>query len=143
MAVYEKGGGVYFTAHADSERIYDTHFYRVDLEGGDFQQLTENIGHHVIQLSPSKQFFLDTHSTPHLPTQVDLRTTDGRFLMTLAKARIDRLVEELEWKPPEEFIVKAADGITDLHGVLYTPFDFDPERSYPVIQFVYGSGISR
>ena len=143
VAVDEEGGWVYFTAHADSERIYDTHFYRVDLEGGNFQQLTEDIGHHVIQLSPSKQYFLDTHSTPDRPPQVDLRSTDGRFLMTLTKARIDRLVEELAWKPPEEFIVKAADGTTDLHGVLYTPFDFDPERSYPVIQFVYGSGFSR
>ena len=142
VAVDEEGGGVYFTAHADSERIYDTHFYRVGLEGGNFQQLTEDIGHHVIQLSPSKQFFLDTHSTPDRPPQVDLRTADGRFLRTLATARIDRLVEELAWKPPEEFIVKAADGTTDLHGVLYTPFDFDPERRYPVIQRVYGSGVS-
>ncbi len=142
VAVDEERGWVYFTAHGDPDRPYDTHFYRVDLGGTRMQQLTEATGHHNIQLSPSRRFFVDSHSTLDRPPRVDLRATDGRFVMTLASARIDRLLEELDWKPPEEFVVKAADGITDLCGVLYTPFDFDPERSYPVIQRVYGSGFS-
>ena len=36
----------------------------------------------------------------------------------------------------------AADGKTILHGILYKPFDFDPSRKYPVINYVYGSGSS-
>jgi dipeptidyl aminopeptidase/acylaminoacyl peptidase len=43
----------------------------------------------------------------------------------------------LQWKPPEEFVAKAADGRTDLHGVLYKPFDFDPAKRYPVIEMLY------
>ena len=38
---------------------------------------------------------------------------------------------------PERFEVKAADGVTDLHGIMYKPFDFDPERKYPIITYVY------
>jgi dipeptidyl aminopeptidase/acylaminoacyl peptidase len=55
----------------------------------------------------------------------------------LAKPTIDSLMA-LGWKPPEEFVVKAADGSTDLHGVLFKPFDFDPSRKYPVIEYIYG-----
>jgi dipeptidyl aminopeptidase/acylaminoacyl peptidase len=42
------------------------------------------------------------------------------------------------WRDPEEFTAKAADGVTDLHGVLYKPFDFDPAKRYPVVEFIYG-----
>ncbi len=34
-------------------------------------------------------------------------------------------------------MVKAADGKTDLHGILYKPFDFDPDNKYPVIESIY------
>jgi Tol biopolymer transport system component len=44
VAVDEKAGWVYFTAHADPQRPYDTHLYRVSLEGGPFTQLTERSG---------------------------------------------------------------------------------------------------
>jgi dipeptidyl aminopeptidase/acylaminoacyl peptidase len=43
----------------------------------------------------------------------------------------------LAWSPPEEFVVKAADGQTDLYGLIYKPHDFDPTRSYPVIDYIY------
>jgi dipeptidyl aminopeptidase/acylaminoacyl peptidase len=49
------------------------------------------------------------------------------------------LVNELKWEPPEEFVVKAADGTTDLYGVLFKPYDFDPEKKYPVIDQIYGA----
>jgi dipeptidyl aminopeptidase/acylaminoacyl peptidase len=39
--------------------------------------------------------------------------------------------------PPEEFVVKAADGRTDLYGLLYKPPDFDPSKKYPVIEWIY------
>ncbi|MGB9893650.1 MAG: alpha/beta hydrolase family protein, partial [Candidatus Saccharicenans sp.] len=41
------------------------------------------------------------------------------------------------FKYPESFTVKAADGQTDLYGVMYKPFDFSPEKKYPVIAYVY------
>ena len=47
-----------------------------------------------------------------------------------------RLVEA-GFKFPEPFKVKADDGITDLYGVMYKPFDFDPSKKYPIIAYVY------
>ena len=51
-------------------------------------------------------------------------------------------LEALQWTPPEEFVVKAADGETDLWGLLYKPYDFDPGRSYPIIDFIYAGSQS-
>ncbi len=137
VAVKEKERWVYFTAHGDQQRPYDTHLYRVSLDGIGLTRLTEATGRHEIHFSPSKQFFLDTHSTVARPPTVELRRADGTLLQTLSKANIEAL-KDLQWHPPKEFVVKAADGKTDLWGVLYKPYDFDPTKKYPVIEVIYG-----
>ena len=151
ITVDEEEGWVYFAAQADPERPYDTHLYRVDLEGRYFAQLTEGKGQHGrnlakylsgpltrdIQFAPSKKFFLDTHSAVDRPPTVELRKADGTLVQIVSAANVDALTE-LGWRPPEEFVVKAADGETDLYGVLFKPNDFDPNRMYPVIDIMYG-----
>ena len=134
VAVDEKAGWVYFTAHGDQQRPYDTHFYRVNLDGRGFARLAEATGQHEIQFAPSKQFFVDTHSTVGRPPTVELHRADGTLLQILSKVNIHALISELKWKPPEEFVVKAADGKTDLWGVLYKPYNFDPNKKYPVVE---------
>jgi dipeptidyl aminopeptidase/acylaminoacyl peptidase len=67
----------------------------------------------------------------------DLRKTDGTLIAAVCRADV-RELNKIGWTPPEEFIVKADDGKTDLHGVLYKPRDFDPQRKYPVIDHMYG-----
>jgi len=135
MTVDENDGWVYFTAHAE-QRLYDTHLYRVNLEGEHFTRLTEGDGQHEISFAPSKKFFLDKHSNSVTPATVTLRRADGKLLQTLSTANVQAL-NELQWKPPEEFVVKAADGDTDLYGILYKPYDFDPSKKYPIIEHIY------
>jgi dipeptidyl aminopeptidase/acylaminoacyl peptidase len=135
--VDKKADWIYFAANDDQDRPYDIHFYRVNLEDNSFTRLTDAIGVHSIQFSPSKEFFLDTHSHTVRPPTVELKKANGELLQTLSKANIDALKEELKWVPPEEFVVKAADGKTDLWGLLYKPHDLNPKKKYPVINFVY------
>ena len=130
------GGWVYFRAQRDPDRPYDIHLYRVSLDGGDPEQLTETSGQHVIQFSPSKAFFVDTHSSVDRPPRSELRSADGVLVETLSVADVSAL-DALAWRPPEEFVVKADDGITNLYGVIYHPPDFDPSRSYPVVEIMY------
>ncbi len=136
QAVDQQSGFVYFTAHAEP-RLYDTHLYRVPLQGGTMQKLTEAEGQHQIQFAPSLRFFIDRHSSPDRPPTIELRTSAGRLLQTMAHADISRL-RQVGWTPPEEFVVKAADGKTPLWGVLYKPFDFDSRKKYPVVEYIYG-----
>jgi dipeptidyl aminopeptidase/acylaminoacyl peptidase len=138
LGVDETSGYVYLTVSGlDRDRPYDVHAIRVPLAGGEPERLTEEPGAHRVTLSPSKAVFLDTHSTVDRATQTDLRRADGTRLASLSEAGTSTLWE-LEWIPPQEFAVKAADGVTDLYGVLYLPPDFDPAASYPVIDAIYG-----
>lgn len=139
-AVDEKAGWIYFIAQGDKQRVYDTHLYRVNMEGKGFTRLTEAGGQHEIQIAPSKEIFLDTHSSVDRAPVVELRRADGNLLQTPSTANVDAL-KELHWTLPEEFVVKAADGKADLYGVLYKPYDFDPDKKYPVI--LYAGGVVR
>jgi dipeptidyl aminopeptidase/acylaminoacyl peptidase len=135
-AVDPAGGWVYFTAHAEA-RVYDIHLYRVRLDGTGFTRLTQATGgEHAVRMSPSTRYFLDTHESVARAPATELRAADGRLILTLATTDTTALAE-LRWTPPEEFVVKAADGVTDLHGQLFKPYDFDPSRSYPVIDYIY------
>jgi dipeptidyl aminopeptidase/acylaminoacyl peptidase len=74
---------------------------------------------------------------------MELRRTDGTLVRVLAEAGVGPVAEEYRWRAPEEFSVKAADGVSDLWGVMWKPYDFDPERRYPVIQVFYDDGVPR
>jgi dipeptidyl aminopeptidase/acylaminoacyl peptidase len=65
--------------------------------------------------------------------QLYLYDLDG----TLSRADIAKL-EAAGYVPPEQFTVTAADGTTELWGIMFKPHDFDPARRYPVIELIYG-----
>lgn len=134
-AVDEPGGWVYFEAHSDRERPYDTHVCRVRLDGsGGFEQLTTEPGTHRAHFSPDASVFVDTHASMTRVPASDLRRADGTTVARLAAGDEGALSA---WTAPEEFTVLADDGETMLHGHLYLPADFDPARSYPVIESIY------
>lgn len=132
------GDHVYFTAHSDPARPYDLHFCRVALAGGKMQQLTYGPGKHSVVIAPNGKVFLDIHSAAARPPKTELRTLEGRCLNdSVSQADISKL-ERIGYTPAEEFTVKAADGKTDLWGVMYKPHDFDPAGEYPLVEYVYG-----
>jgi dipeptidyl aminopeptidase/acylaminoacyl peptidase len=87
-------------------------------------------------MAESKKYFVDTFSrVDKVPVSV-LRDNLGNVIMKLETMDTSRLLQA-GWKPPETFIVKAADNVTDLYGVMWKPFDFDPQEKYPVIVYCY------
>src|SRR5262249_35731249 len=131
------GDVVYFTARCDQSRPYDTHLCRIALDGTGFKQLTHETGDHQIELAPGRRSVLDTQSAVDRPHRTDVRDLDGTLVTTVQRVDISRL-EEIGWTPPQEFCVKAADGETDIYGVMFLPPGFDPTKSYPVFESIYG-----
>jgi dipeptidyl-peptidase-4 len=140
VTVDEKSGWVYFTAQ-DPQCNYYMHLFRVSLNGKRFERITEAPANHDgdimnpgIRFSPSKEYFIDTYSTPNSPPVVELRKADGTLMQTLSEVKIEWLKEKLKWEPPEVFTVTTDDAKIDHFGILYKPYDFDPNKSYPIIQ---------
>jgi dipeptidyl aminopeptidase/acylaminoacyl peptidase len=127
---------IFVVASADAVRPYDRHVYRVGFDGSGFTALTSTPGQHDPAFSSSGNFFIDSYSSLAQPHTVELRRADGTLVKALGQASKAQLTEG-GYTPPEPFRVKAADGATDLYGVLYRPVDFDPARRYPIIDYIY------
>jgi dipeptidyl aminopeptidase/acylaminoacyl peptidase len=137
LSVDETAGWVYFLGQGGDAHPYDQHLYRVSLEGQGLTRLTEAPGVHEVSVSPSHQVFVDNHSAPDRPPRSELRRIDGSLVAELERADVSAL-DALGWQPPEEVTAKAADGKTDLYGMLYKPVGFDPARRYPLVEVIYG-----
>jgi dipeptidyl aminopeptidase/acylaminoacyl peptidase len=138
LHVDDRGRRVWFTAAGREPGldIYHRQLYRASLDGGGIERLTPEDADHEVAATPSGRWFVDTWSTRDTIPVTVLRDRDGRVVRQLEEADISRLVEA-GWRPPEHFVVKARDGVTDLHGFLYFPSDFDPEERYPIIDYIY------
>jgi dipeptidyl aminopeptidase/acylaminoacyl peptidase len=126
----------------DSDPLY-LRLYSVSLADGQVQLLTpENAAHEVAfgvgdAISPSGRYFVDTFSRPDMPPQSVLRRSDGTLVAEIERADISGLMRTgLTF--PERFRATAADGKTTLYGNILRPSTFDPRKSYPVIDHVYG-----
>jgi dipeptidyl aminopeptidase/acylaminoacyl peptidase len=115
---------------------YFSHLYRAGLDGRGLTLLTPENAHHDVSFSPSGRYFVDSYSTPDTPPVAVLRAADGTLVRQLERADISRLVAT-GWKPPAAITVKARDRLTDLHGLLYRPTNFDASRRYPIVNRIY------
>ena len=129
---------VYYQAFG-RERDVDPYYsmvYSSNFDGSGMRLLTKEKYNHRVNFSESSKYFVDNYSAvDKVPTSV-LRDASGNIIMKLEEADLS-LLYHAGWKMPERFKVKADDGITDLVGVMYKPFDFDPNKKYPIISYVY------
>ncbi|MBI3864400.1 MAG: prolyl oligopeptidase family serine peptidase [Planctomycetia bacterium] len=116
---------------------YFIHFYRINFDGTGLVSLTAGDGNHTVQFSPDRQFLIDTYSRADAPpAHVLRRTIDGSQVCELERADISEL-ESRGWQAPEVFVAKGRDGTTEIWGIICRPRDFDPAKTYPVIESIY------
>jgi len=129
---------IYFDGYGEDKgkNPYYAHLYKVKFDGSGFKQLTGEDANHVVSPSEKGNYFVDTYSRVNLPQKSVLRDSEGRIIEELETTDISKLTEA-GFRMPELFSVKAADGVTDLYGVMWKPFDFDSTKKYPILSYVY------
>ena len=116
---------------------YFNHYYRINFDGTGLTPLTEGDANHVVSFSADMKFYVDTWSRVDLPTVSQLRSVaDGKVLAELERVDIQELVKA-GWRAPEAFKSLGRDGKTEIWGVIIRPTNFDPARTYPVIESIY------
>lgn len=115
---------------------YFKHVFRVDFNGGHLTRLTTADATHEVRFAPDMSTYVDTYSRVDLPTVSELHRADGTLLATLERGDISRLTIA-GFRPPEPFVAKGRDGVTDIWGLIVRPRDFDPAKQYPVLENIY------
>jgi dipeptidyl aminopeptidase/acylaminoacyl peptidase len=142
ISVDETKRVVYFSANGresvngGKEDPYYMHLYKINLDGSGLQLLNAGNFDHSFSVNDNNTYFVNTASRVNTTPVSSLHSADGRKLMDLETADLRNLMAT-GYKFPETFKIKADDGITDLYGVMYKPYDFDSTKKYPIIEYVY------
>jgi dipeptidyl-peptidase-4 len=116
---------------------YHVHYATVTFDGTGFTPLTAGDGTHTLDVSPDGKFAVDTYSRVDAAPVSELRRlSDGKRVATLETADLSKL-RAAGWQPPERFVAKGRDGTTDIYGVIHRPSNFDPAKTYKVIEYIY------
>jgi dipeptidyl-peptidase-4 len=139
-AIDEDGGWLYFIA--SPENITQRYLYRSSLDGsGDMQRVTpqEYSGFNSYQVSKNARWAIHTHSSFSQPPQTRLVSLPDHKTRQVVEDN-QKLIEKMskiDWGDYEFFQVKARDGLV-LDGFIMRPPGFDPNKKYPIINYVYG-----
>lgn len=138
LAVNEKEGYLIFSAcgYDKDENPYQMHTFRVGFDGSGLRQIDMPDMDVKASVSDNAKYIVCNYSRVDAVPASALYGSSGKKIADLETADLSRLFEA-GYKMPERFTVKAADGITDLYGVMYKPFDFDSTKVYPIIEYVY------
>ena len=139
LRVDEENGVIYFTANGmrKNEDPYLLYYYRIGLDGKNLVCLTPEEGNHSARFSKDWKYLVDTYSKADVPPVTELRDAEtGKLVMDLEKADISALLAA-GWKAPEVFHAPGRDGKTEMWGIIQRPSNFDPDKKYPIIEYIY------
>ena len=109
--------------------------FRVEVKSGKKSRLTTEEGWHNITMSGDCAYFVDNYSSIKVPRNVDLTTNAGKVVHRLQE--VENPNKDYNFGEITLGKIKADDG-SDLYYRLIKPMDFDPNKKYPVIHYVYG-----
>ena len=138
VGIDEERGYAFLTGQGreDGEDPYYQHLYRVNLDGSGLTLLNPGDYEHRFSMGESRRFFVDNYSRVNTKPASALYNAQGTKILDLEIADFSAL-DDAGYSFPEPFVAEAADGITDIYGVMYKPYNFDPEKNYPIVAYVY------
>jgi dipeptidyl-peptidase 4 len=135
VRVDEDRGLLYYTAR-DGDNPMKLQLHRVGLDGRNDVRLTDPAYHHTVDVSPNGSHFIDVIQTHDTPPVTRLMNSNGTLVAELARSDMTRF-KKFGLKPVELLKFKAADGETDLYGLLHFSSDFRPYKKQPLLVSVY------
>ena len=135
VSLDEDAGLLYYMAR-DGDNHMKLQLHRVGLDGKGDKRLTDPAFNHTVNIAPGGKYFIDVAQTHDIPPATRLMDADGKIVQELAKSDTSKF-DQLGLKRVELIKYKAADGVTDLHGLLHFPSNFDPTKKYPLLVSVY------
>lgn len=114
-----------------------TNIFSLNVKNGKRTLIGMEDGTHQAKLSASGTYLIDYFTSNNVPREISILPTTGKKGTTLFTAT-DPLKENYNLPEITVGTIKAADGETDLYYRLIKPVNFDPNKKYQAIIYVYG-----
>ena len=113
----------------------ETKAFKINLKNGRFETLTEEPGVHSVQLSPNGNYIIDSYSSIDVPRIVKRKSLKTGKEVTVYSS--ENPIKDYQLGTTEFVTIKANNGV-DLFGRIIKPANFDANKKYPVLIYVYG-----
>lgn len=111
-------------------------YYTIQFDGKNLKEISPEDANHEAVFNKDHTYFVDLYSKVDQEPISVLRNQEGRIVMELEKGDVQAL-KNTGWNFPEVFTAKGRDGVTDIWGIIVRPSNFDPNKSYPIIENIY------
>ena len=113
----------------------ETKAYKINLKNGKFELITNEPGSHFVQISPNGNYIIDSYSSLEVPRIVKRKSLiSGKEVLIYSS---ENPIESYQLGTTEFVTLKNKEG-TDLYGRIIKPANFDEQKKYPVLVYVYG-----
>ena len=136
LKVDEKKKQLYYEARSGDNHM-KMQLHRVNFDGTKDVRLTDPAYNHSVTISPNGMYFVDESQTHNIAPFANLVDAKGKIKAEIAKSDMSEF-NALGLKKVEVFTFISADGVTELHGMLHFPSNFDPNKKYPLLLANYG-----
>ncbi len=112
--------------------------YKSNIKGKGKKKISVNTGTNNANFSNNFSYFINTFSDANTPNIITLRGDNGRLIKELKNS--EKLVKKLDKLNlnQKEFIQFTTKEDVQLNGWMIKPKDFDPNKQYPVLMYLYG-----
>lgn len=123
----------------EGEDPYFEKYYSLNIDNGKIVCLTPENANHSVTFTTDYQYMLDSYSRVDLAPTVVVRSLQKNGEVVFKPENQPNIddVKAAGWKAPEVFSAKGRDGETNIWGIIIRPTDFDPNKKYPVIEYIY------
>jgi len=131
----EKNKKIYYISTEES--ALQRHLYSININGTGKTKLSDGEGQNSINMSRDYKYYIEIFSGPDRPPVYTLHEGSGEQVRVLENnAKLKRRMGEFRM-PEKEFITISLPQ-AELNAYILKPYDFDPDKKYPVLVYVYG-----
>ena len=117
----------------------ETQVFRSTIKAPRSTMISKAEGMHRVQANYNGRFLIDSYNSLKNPGTIELLDHTGKSVRTLLQSK--NPFENTEIAQTELYSIKADDG-TPLNCRMIKPADFDPDKTYPALVYVYnGPGV--
>ncbi|GAB3666609.1 S9 family peptidase [Echinicola sediminis] len=136
VGVDEKAKKIYYVSTERSP--LERNLYVIKFNGKGKKELTPEKGSHAINMSPDHKYYIDYFSTANTPLKITLNDAKGETIKVLEdNEELKERLNNYALSDKEFFQFASVDG-TMLNAYMIKPADFDQNKQYPVLMYVYG-----
>lgn len=136
LGIDEDNAIIYYISSESSP--INRELYSINLDGTNKTLLSEQKGNNKVKFSKQLKYYVNRYSNANTPPIVTINSPNGKTIRILEDNNgLIEKIKDYKFSEKEFFTITTIKGV-DLNAWMIKPHDFDQNKKYPVLMYVYG-----